>query len=134
HYNPTSRDIQFFQKKKEEKDKALFAVHHSMRISQALSLMNEILSETVVLQANAHRPLYRKRSPQECRKRHMASTKGGKYSGFVDFVLILFSSCRGHPGSPVLAERSGTAAKPRSGRKVHCFTPTLDSTQARGKN
>ncbi|XP_050768477.1 ciliogenesis and planar polarity effector 1 [Gymnogyps californianus] len=110
----TSKDIKFFQKKKEEKDKALLSEHHSMRISQALSLMNEMLSETVVLPANEHRPLSRTGSPQEHRKRCMASTKGG------------------HPNSPVLSERSRIAAKHSFGQKVHRFTPTLGLTQSRG--
>ncbi|XP_014803078.1 PREDICTED: uncharacterized protein C5orf42 homolog isoform X2 [Calidris pugnax] len=114
HCGLTSKDIKFFQKKKEEKDKALLSEHHSMRISQALSLMNEMLSETVVLPANEHRPLSRSRSPQECRKRRMASPKGG------------------HLNSPLLSERSRIAAKPNFGQKVHRFTPTLGLTQSRG--
>ncbi|NXL06854.1 CPLN1 protein, partial [Mesembrinibis cayennensis] len=96
--------------------RALLSEHHSMRISQALSLMNEMLSETVVLPANECRPLSRTRSPQEDRKRHMASIKGG------------------HLNSPVLSERSRIAAKPSFGQKVHRFTPTLGLTQSRGKN
>ncbi|NXK18982.1 CPLN1 protein, partial [Arenaria interpres] len=117
----TSKDIKFFQKKKEEKDKALLSEHHSMRISQALSLMKEMLSETVVLPANEHRTLSRSRSPQEYRKRRMASTKG-------------FSCCRGHLNSPFPSERSRIASKPSFGQKVHRFTPTLGLTQSRGKN
>ncbi|NXW83315.1 CPLN1 protein, partial [Alopecoenas beccarii] len=113
HCSITSKDIKLFQKKKEEKDKALLSEHHSMRISQALSLMNEILSETVVLPADEHRPLSRTRSPQEYRKRHMASTR------------------RGHPNSTVQSDRSRIAAKPSFGQKVHCFTPTLGLTQSR---
>ncbi|XP_075597436.1 ciliogenesis and planar polarity effector 1 [Balearica regulorum gibbericeps] len=114
HCSPTSKDIKLFQKKKEEKDKALLSEHHNMRISQALSLMNEMLSETKVLSANEHRPLSRTRSPQEYRKRHMASAKGG------------------HPNSPVLSERSRIAAKPSFGHKVHRFMPALGFTQSRG--
>ncbi|XP_035758541.1 ciliogenesis and planar polarity effector 1 isoform X2 [Egretta garzetta] len=114
HCSLTSKDIKFFQKKKEEKDKALLSEHHSRRISQALSLMNEMLSETVVLPASEHRPLSRTRSSQEYRKRRMVSTKGG------------------HPSIPVLSERSRTAAKPSFGQKVHHFTPTLGLTQSRG--
>jgi len=38
--------------------------------------MNEMLSETAMLPASERRPLSRTRSPQEYRKRHMASTKG----------------------------------------------------------
>uniref|UniRef100_A0A8C4TY82 Ciliogenesis and planar polarity effector 1 n=1 Tax=Falco tinnunculus TaxID=100819 RepID=A0A8C4TY82_FALTI len=45
--------------------KTLFSEHHSVRISQALSLMNEMLSEAMVLPANERRPLSRTRSPQE---------------------------------------------------------------------
>ncbi|XP_054041312.1 ciliogenesis and planar polarity effector 1 isoform X1 [Rissa tridactyla] len=114
HCSLTSKDIKVFQKKKEEKDKALLSEHHSMRISQALSLMNEMLSETVVLPTSEHSPLSRTRSPQKYRKRHMASTKGG------------------HLKSPVLSERGKIAAKPSFGQKVHRFTPTLGLTQSRG--
>uniref|UniRef100_A0A8C0EQP9 Ciliogenesis and planar polarity effector 1 n=1 Tax=Bubo bubo TaxID=30461 RepID=A0A8C0EQP9_BUBBB len=66
-----SKNIKFLQKKKEEKDKALLSEHHNMRISQALSLMNEMLPETVVLPENEHRPLSRTRSPQEYRKGYL---------------------------------------------------------------
>ncbi|NXW11655.1 CPLN1 protein, partial [Fregetta grallaria] len=96
--------------------RALLSEHHSMRISQALSLMNEMLSETVVLPTNEHTPLSRTRSSQEYRKRHMASTKGGR------------------PNSPVLSERSRITAKSSFGQKVHGFTSTLGLTQSRGKN
>ncbi|NXI96053.1 CPLN1 protein, partial [Psophia crepitans] len=113
HCSLTSKDIQFFQKKKEEKDKALLSEHHSMRISQALSLMNEMLSETEIFPANECRTLPRTRSPQEYRRRQMASTKGG------------------HMNSPVLSERSRIAAKSSFRHKVHRFTPALGFTQSR---
>ncbi|NWQ89326.1 CPLN1 protein, partial [Burhinus bistriatus] len=110
--------------------RALLSEHHNMRISQALSLMNEMLSETVALPANEHRPLSRTRSPQEYRKRHMASTKGI----WALLLVCFFSCCRGHPKSPVLSERTRIAAKPSFGQKVHSFTPALGLTQSRGKN
>ncbi|NXW38949.1 CPLN1 protein, partial [Phaetusa simplex] len=116
HCSLTSKDIKVFQKKKEEKDKALLSEHHSMRVSQALSLMNEMLSETVMLPTNEYRPLSRTRSPQEYRKRHMASTNGG------------------HLKSPFLSVRGKIAAKHSFGQEVHRFTPTLGLTQSRGKN
>ncbi|NXC41559.1 CPLN1 protein, partial [Penelope pileata] len=116
HCSLTSKDIVLLKKKKEEKDRILFSKHHSMRISQALSLMNEMLSETVALSANEHRCFCRTRSPQECRKQHIVSTKGG------------------NPTSCVLAERRRTAAKPSSGQKGHHFTPALGLTHSRGKN
>ncbi|NXE92104.1 CPLN1 protein, partial [Menura novaehollandiae] len=125
HHSPTSKDIRVFQKKKEEKDKALLSEHHRIRISQALSLMNEMLSETVASPASDHKALSSTRSPQVYRRRNVASNTGGFFS---------FSCCRGHLNSPALAERSRIAAKPGSGQKVQHFTPALGLTQSRGKN
>ncbi|NWV32798.1 CPLN1 protein, partial [Grantiella picta] len=124
HHNPTSKDIRVFQKKKEEKDKALLSEHHSIRVSQALSLMNEMLSETVASPASDHRTLSSTRSSS--RRRNVAS-----------LLLCWFSSlrcCRGHLNSPVLAERSRIAGKPGFGQKLQRFTPALGLTQSRGKN
>ncbi|XP_016160307.1 PREDICTED: uncharacterized protein C5orf42 homolog [Ficedula albicollis] len=114
HHHPTSKDIRIFQKKKEEKDKALLSEHHRIRISQALSLMNEMLSETVPSPASDHRALSSTRSPQAYRRSNVASSPGG------------------HLDSPVLAERSRIAAKPGFGQKVQRFTPDLGLTQSRG--
>ncbi|XP_050184746.1 ciliogenesis and planar polarity effector 1 isoform X1 [Myiozetetes cayanensis] len=111
HYSPTSKDIRMFQKRKEEKDKALLSEHHRMRISQALSLMNEMLSETP---SNDLKTLSSTRSPQGYRRSHMASSKGG------------------HLNSPVLSERSRIAAKPSFGQRRHHCTPALGLTQSRG--
>ncbi|NXY07366.1 CPLN1 protein, partial [Pteruthius melanotis] len=126
HHNPTSKDIRIFQKKKEEKDKALLSEHHRIRISQALSLMNEMLSDTVASPASDHRTLSSTRSPQEYTRRDVAST----------LLLCWFFdlSCRGHLNSPVLAERSRIAAKPGFSQKVQRFTPALGLKQSRGKN
>ncbi|KAF2984647.1 hypothetical protein EK904_012568 [Melospiza melodia maxima] len=114
HHFPTSKDIRVFQKKKEEKDKALLSEHHRIRVSDALSLMNEMLSETVASPASDHRALSSTRSAQAYRRRKVASSTGG------------------HLNSPVLAERSRTAAKPGFGQKVQPFTPALGFTQSRG--
>ncbi|XP_037979830.1 ciliogenesis and planar polarity effector 1 isoform X5 [Motacilla alba alba] len=114
HHNPTSKDIRVFQKKKEEKDKALLSEHHRIRVSEALSLMNEMLSETMASPASDHRTLSSTRSAQSYQRRKVASSTGG------------------HLKSPVLAERSRTAAKPGFGQKVQRFTPALGLTQSRG--
>ncbi|NXP18854.1 CPLN1 protein, partial [Scytalopus superciliaris] len=126
HYSPTSKDIRMFQKRKEEKDRALLSEHHRMRISQALSLMNEMLSDTVMSPANHGRTLSSTRPPQAY-GRHMASSKG------IVAVFVLFSCCRGYLNSPVLSERSRTAAKPSFGQRLHHPTPAHGLTQSRGK-
>ncbi|XP_071437827.1 ciliogenesis and planar polarity effector 1-like isoform X3 [Pithys albifrons albifrons] len=113
HYRPTSKDIRMFQKRKEEKDKALLSEHHRMRISQALSLMNEVLSDTVKSPANDRKTVSSTGSPQVYR-RPMALSKGG------------------YLNSPVLSERSRTAAKPSFGQRKHHFTPAPGLTQFRG--
>ncbi|NWH84415.1 CPLN1 protein, partial [Aegithalos caudatus] len=122
HHKPTSKDIRIFQKKKEEKDKALLAEHHRIRVSQALSLMNEMLSETVPSPTSDQGTLSSTRSPQAYRRNLWC-------------VGVFLSSCRGHLHSPVLAERSSrTAAKPNCSQKVQRFAPALGLTQSRGKN
>ncbi|XP_067320736.1 ciliogenesis and planar polarity effector 1 isoform X1 [Anolis sagrei] len=45
----SSRGIQLHQKKKDERDKALFSEHHNLRVSEALSLMDELLTDTMQL-------------------------------------------------------------------------------------
>ncbi|XP_068033155.1 ciliogenesis and planar polarity effector 1 [Anomalospiza imberbis] len=114
HHKPTSKDIRAFQKKREEKDRAMLFEHYRIRVSQALSLVNEMLSETVASRASDHRTLSSTRSAQAYRRKKVASSTGG------------------HLNSPVLAERSRSAAKSGFGQKVQDFTPALGFTQSRG--
>ncbi|XP_053153161.1 ciliogenesis and planar polarity effector 1 isoform X2 [Hemicordylus capensis] len=72
----TSREIKLQQKKKDEKDKALLSEHHNRRVFQALTLMHEMLSDTVQLPSSEHRPLSKTRSPQDSKQSHITSAKG----------------------------------------------------------
>ncbi|XP_074851741.1 ciliogenesis and planar polarity effector 1 [Carettochelys insculpta] len=75
----TAKEIKLNQKKKDEKDKALLSEHHNLRVSQALSLMNEMLSDTVQLPASESRELSKTViSPQDFRKPHLTSTRGSR--------------------------------------------------------
>ncbi|NXT30061.1 CPLN1 protein, partial [Syrrhaptes paradoxus] len=112
HRRPTSKDIRLFQKKKEEKDKAMLSEHRRVRISQAVALVNEMLSDAAVFRENERRRLSGTRSPQEYRRRCMASTKGVH---------------------PVVSEGSRGASKCSFDQKVHRFPPALGLTQSRGK-
>ncbi|XP_029766764.1 ciliogenesis and planar polarity effector 1 [Terrapene carolina triunguis] len=114
----SAKEIKLSQKKKDEKDKALLSEHHNLRVSQALSLMNEMLSETVQLPASELRPLSKTmRFPRDFRKQHL-------------------TSARGRPGSRSLsasqAERSRTAAKPDFGQARSHSTPPQGLAQSGG--
>ncbi|XP_006031932.2 protein JBTS17-like [Alligator sinensis] len=110
----TSKEIKLNQKKKEEKDKALLSEHHHFRVSQALSLMNEMLSETAQLPTEKFRPLSRTaRSPRDFRKQ-------------------LPVSARGRTLSASQAERSRIAAKPGFQQARSLSTPPLGLDQSRG--
>ncbi|XP_053888019.1 ciliogenesis and planar polarity effector 1 isoform X1 [Malaclemys terrapin pileata] len=114
----SAKEIKLSQKKKDEKDKALLSEHHNLRVSQALSLMNEMLSETVQLPASELRPLSKTmRFPRDFRKQQL-------------------TSARGRPGSRSLsasqAERSRTAAKPDFGQARSHSTPPQGLAQSGG--
>uniref|UniRef100_A0A8C3FHU4 Ciliosis and planar polarity effector complex subunit 1 n=1 Tax=Chrysemys picta bellii TaxID=8478 RepID=A0A8C3FHU4_CHRPI len=56
---------------------SLLSEHHNLRVSQALSLMNEMLSETVQLPASELRPLSKTmRFPRDFRKQQLTSARG----------------------------------------------------------
>ncbi|XP_028604590.2 ciliogenesis and planar polarity effector 1 isoform X8 [Podarcis muralis] len=70
----TTQNIKLQQKKKCEKAKALFSEHHNIRVSEALTLMHELLSDTVQLPSSES--LSKTRSPHDFKRPHIASAGG----------------------------------------------------------
>ncbi|XP_078240608.1 ciliogenesis and planar polarity effector 1 isoform X7 [Pogona vitticeps] len=75
HLALSTRDFKMQQKKKEEKDKALFSEHHNHRVSEALVLMHELLSDTVQLPSSDYKQMPKITSPHDFKRPHIASAR-----------------------------------------------------------
>ncbi|XP_029434494.1 ciliogenesis and planar polarity effector 1 isoform X2 [Rhinatrema bivittatum] len=76
-YHPTSKEIKQSQKMKEEKNKALLSEHFSHRVSEAFSLMKDMLSDKVQLSATEVKPSSSTpdRIPNLFQRQHFTSAK-----------------------------------------------------------
>ncbi|KAM6474288.1 ciliogenesis and planar polarity effector 1 [Liasis olivaceus] len=86
---PSTREIKLQQKKKKEKDKVLLSEHHHLRVNEALTLMRDLLSDTVQLPSSEYKPLPRKRSSYGFKQPHVTSAGGfpGRNKTFAKVVL-----------------------------------------------
>uniref|UniRef100_A0ABM5FU50 Ciliogenesis and planar polarity effector 1 isoform X1 n=1 Tax=Pogona vitticeps TaxID=103695 RepID=A0ABM5FU50_9SAUR len=75
HLALSTRDFKMQQKKKEEKNKALFSEHHNHRVSEALVLMHELLSDTVELPSSDYKQMPKITSPHDFKRPHIASAR-----------------------------------------------------------
>lgn len=112
-----SRDIRKIQKAKEEKDKTLLSEHHSHRVAQAVTLMNDIISGTS--QAPATNPNHPPNSP--LRLRPPQSVQGQPLTS----PQRVYSSKRSLSANS--AEKKRTISRTRS-----LSTPSNGSTHSRG--
>uniref|UniRef100_A0A8C3YCX1 Ciliosis and planar polarity effector complex subunit 1 n=1 Tax=Catagonus wagneri TaxID=51154 RepID=A0A8C3YCX1_9CETA len=113
----TSREIRRRQKMKHEKDRLLLSDHYSRRISQAYSLMNELLSESVQLPATVQKPLPNKpRTAQIPRRPRSLSPRGAPWRGL---------RCTENHGSAGPAPHTKQALGLAQGREETVVSPWL---------
>ncbi|XP_034298270.1 ciliogenesis and planar polarity effector 1 isoform X3 [Pantherophis guttatus] len=72
----STREIKLQQKKKREKDKALLSEHHNLRVSEALSLMHDLLSDTAQLPSSKYKPSSGRKSSYDFKQPRIASAGG----------------------------------------------------------
>ncbi|XP_063149235.1 ciliogenesis and planar polarity effector 1 [Candoia aspera] len=72
----STQEIKLQQKKKKEKDKVLLSEHHNLRVSEALTLMHDLLSDTVQLPSREYKPLPRRRSSYDFKQPRITSAGG----------------------------------------------------------
>ncbi|KAG8131163.1 hypothetical protein E2320_017971 [Naja naja] len=72
----STREIKLQQKNKKEKDKVLLSEHHNLRITEALSLMHDLLSDTAQLPSSNYKPSSRRKSSYDFKQPRIASAAG----------------------------------------------------------
>ncbi|XP_039203844.1 ciliogenesis and planar polarity effector 1 isoform X3 [Crotalus tigris] len=72
----STREIKLQQKKKKEKDKVLLSEHHNLRVNEALTLMQDLLSDTVQLPSSKYKPSSRRKSSYDFKQPRITSAGG----------------------------------------------------------
>ncbi|XP_026569559.1 ciliogenesis and planar polarity effector 1 [Pseudonaja textilis] len=89
----STREIKLQQKKKKEKDKVLLSEHHNLRITEALSLMHDLLSDTAQLPSSNSKPSSRRKSSYDFKQLRIPSA-GGFHGRSKPFAKVGFGPAR----------------------------------------
>ncbi|KAJ7335046.1 hypothetical protein JRQ81_012987 [Phrynocephalus forsythii] len=112
----STRDIKMQQKRKDEKDKALFSEHHSRRVSEALVMMHELLSDTVQLPSNDYKQIPKITSPRDFKRPCIASSE--RYHGCHQTSRRMASAQAGFSESKSFSTLSSDVIQRRASRQT----------------